>query len=372
MKFFLPLLLLFSFTVKANQYDGALSAAVLGGAVAGIASGTQYSIYRSLIATELEGWSDKSTGSTIKLESQCNVQAEMHLVGDHRYNFLLLGLSNSTDNTFIVQPKDVEFVFNGETTRFPGWTAEPSDMILKPAWWQLNYIPFPSKEEFANYDTLEVRIPLMTPNEGTCVLKAKFTKQKKVMKEEVSYTIMDFHFEGGPSLTQNGPMKYLGKPSSMFGIGLNIFPHPNHGMGYYLLTEDSFKDSKNTKVQSKFEKGAKYSARTRFFGINYAYRHFVNNRVTLNYEPGFGLHTIYDANRKDKNESQKEIANSLAIVQKFMINAYYARMATPVYKTFDFTAGIGLVHTWVPSDKIASQNLNGDRFGALLRVGMGF
>lgn len=373
MRFLTTLLFLtFSTIASANQYSGAMNAAIVGAAVGGIATGTQFTVYRSLMAAELEGWSNKETGSTITLESQCNVQAEMHLVGDHQQIYVLIGLSNTTEKTFVVQPKDIEFIFNKEHTRFPGWQGQQSDMILKPSWWQLNYVPFPSKEEFANYENLEVRIPIMSPNEGTCVLKANFKKYKKIQKEEMSYTAMDLNFEGGPSLSQNGPVKFLGKPESMFGISMNLFPHPNHGFGLMLLTERPFEDSKNTKIHRKFEKGAKYSASSMIFGFNYAYRHFLSNRLTANYEPTLGFQTIYDEDDRNNNDGREEKSNSLAIVQKLMLNWTFARVTGPTYRSLDFTAGIGLVHTWVPSAKIGGQNINGDRYGALLRFGMGF
>lgn len=372
MKTLIALILLLP-TLAFARYEQALSSVMTGAAVGGVVVGTQYAFYNALMANELEGWKNKETDSTAALESQCNMNAEFHLVGDHSRNFVLVGISNLTGQTATIKPGDIEFIFNNENSRFPGWIMQPSDMELKPGWWQLGYIPFPSKEEFAKYETLIVKIPVTLANQAPCVITAKFKKHKKILKEEMSYTILDINFEGGPSLFQTGPVKYLGKPEAIVGLGMNIYPHPNHGGGFMMIGESNFEKSKNTKIQNEFKKGAKYRANTTFIGFNYAYRHFINQRLTFNYEPALGWQTIFDSrDSSDKNSGREEKGTAFAFAHKAMLNWTFGRVPMPTYRNLDFVLGIGLVHIWVPSEKINGQNLNGDRYGALVRFGMGF
>jgi hypothetical protein len=372
MRYLLALLLLVPGLSHA-RYNQIINPLVTGATVAGVVVGTQYAFYRSLMASELEGWKNKDTDSTVSLESQCNMNAEFHLVGDHSKNFVLVGISNLSDKTVSVKPSDIEFVFNGENTRFPGWFIQPSDMELKPGWWQLGYIPFPSKEEFAKYENLQVKVTVNSGDKGACVITGTFKKSKKILREEMSYTVMDINFEGGPSLLQTGPVKYLGKPSGMFALGMNVYGHPNHGFGFTLLGESSFEDSKNLKIQNEFKKGSQYRANTTFLGINYAYRHFISHRVTFNYEPALGYQTIFDSRASSSSDNgRQEKASAFAFAHKAMINWTFARLPMPTYRNLDFVLGAGLVHIWVPSEKINGQNLNGDRYGALVRFGMGF
>lgn len=357
-------------TQANSSYSGALTAALATGTVAAVATGTQYSIYHSLMKHELKGWVDKETNTTIQLDNQCNLNTEFHLVGDHRQNVILMGISNTSDKSVIVKVPDIEFIFNKANSRFPGWSAIQSDIEVKSHWWQVNYIPFPSKEEFAHYDNIEVRVPIYQAEQSkVCYLTAKFTKKEKILKEEVEYSAMDVFFEGGPSLAQNGPVKYLGKPSTFVGFGLNGFPHPNHGFGINFLIENGFENSKNTKVTSKFEKGADYKAQAFLFGINYVYRHFLTHHLTLQYEPSIGWQEINDMDAEEVND--RGLDSSFVFYHKIMLNWTFVRAPHPVHRMFDFQLGVGLVQIIAPNSEVGEQSLSGERYGALIRFGMG-
>lgn len=373
-KLITALLLLPSLTFGYTGGDAALSAALIGATAAGAVTGTQYAIYQSLMWKELKGWQNKETGTTTVLESNCSINAEFHLLGDHRENYLLLGIMNPTKDSIIVKYTEVEFVVNGKSNRFPGWRNQPSDREIKSGWWEQNYVPFPSKVEFADYETVEVKIPLQfQETKSTCTVTANFKKTQKIHKEEVSYSIMDLGIEGGPALFQTGPTKKLGKPDSYFGLSFNVFGNANHGAGFTLLSENGFDGSDSSRIQGKFSKGKNYQANSTVFAFNYVYRHFLTNKLTLNYEPAIGWQTIYDSNRDNDNDNgRKEMTTNLVFTQKLMLNWAFAQASTPgVYRYVDFFAGVGIVQIFVPSSSIGGENLDGSRFGALLRIGMG-
>ncbi len=374
MKYLIICLLLITNIAQASNGSQQIAAAAIAGtSVAGVVTGTQYAIYYGLMNHELEGWADKSTGTTTVLESQCNLQAEFHLVGDNRRNFVMVGLSNKNPVPAVIQGREIEFVFDGEYSRYPGWTFQQSDSELKPGWWQLSYVPFPTKEEFGHSKTIEVKIPVKVANQESCIISAKFTKKKKIYKEETSYSILEFSFEGGPSISQDGPIKFLGKPGGLFGLSMTAYPHPNHGVGFVILGEQNFKDSKNQKIRSEFEKGAKYSANATFIGLNYAYRHFLSPRTNFTYEPAIGYQTVFDGHDKnDKDKSNEEKSSAFAFEHKLMFNWTFARIPLPTMKDMDFSIGAGIVHIYVPDDEINGQRLNGNRYGGLFRFGMGF
>lgn len=372
MKKLLALLLLVPSLVYANQaVNSVVGAAVVGGAIGGAVVGTQYSFYQALKMRELKGWADKETGTSTTLESQCDIQGEFHLVGSHRMNYVLLGLSNTSANSVTINYSEIEFVFNGVNSRYPGWVNQQSSVELKANWWTLNYVPFPSKEEFEDYDKLEIKIPLILANNKSCIVSAKFNKHKRVLQEEFSFSILDISFEGGFPITQTSPVKYLGKPNAIAGFNFNLFPHPNHGVGFNFLSEFGFKDSKNQKIQNEFAKGSRYEAISNIFGLNYVYRHFFSPKLSLNYEPAVGWQIIRDNNDKGENSEKTQKSSALALYHKLMLNWTFARIPTPTYETIDFTIGLGVTQIWIPNDEINGQNLNGSRYGALVRFGMG-
>lgn len=375
MKHLLALLFIFPQLAFASGSDAALRAGLLAASAGALVTGTQHAIYESLVRQELRGWSNKETGTTTILESSCSINAELHLLGDHRENFLLLGISNPTKSSVIVKYSEIEFVINKESSRFPGWRIQPSDRDIKTGWWELNYVPFPSKQEFSKYETIGVKIPLyIQETNSSCVLTAQFSKFKKILRDEISYSIFDIIFEGGPSLFQLGPTKKLGRPESYFGIAFNAFGSANHGAGMTLIKENSFEGSSSTRIQQTFSRGENYSASSTIFALNYVYRHFFSHHLTLTYEPALGWQSIYDSHEKNsKDNGQKEMRSDFIFMQKLFLNWTFAQVPTPgVYRYIDFFTGLGIVHIWVPSSSIGGENLDGNRFGALLRFGMGF
>ncbi|MFP5386352.1 MAG: hypothetical protein ACLGHN_09760 [Bacteriovoracia bacterium] len=342
---------------------------IVGGVTAATITGTHAAIYHSLLRMELKGWADKETGSTVKLESTCDVEGEFHLVGNHRQNSLLLGVTNSTATPTIVKMKGTRFTYNDVRTRYPGFATEAQDYKLDPGWWILTWIPFPSKDEFQEVDKITVEVPLLLGKENKeCILRTTFTKKERIKSEEFSYTAFEFVFDGGASLEQYGNIKRMGSPDGMFGLEFNVFPHPHHGAGLIFNAEHNFDKSKKSRIYRNFEKGENYSALSSYVGLQYLYRHFFTSSLNLQYGIGFGHESLDDT---DEETPQTE-ANFLSFSQKLMLQWNFYKFHTPHGEIMDLITGAGVLHMYNPGARIGGEHLDGHRLGLLLRFGMGF
>lgn len=368
--------ILFSFLLAIRSYasvsDVAVATAAVGVATGGVLAGSQHALYQTLLREELSGWKEDEIDSTAQLVSSCGVNAEFHLVGNHSQNYLLLTLMNQTPEQVIVLYTDITFRYNDSGNRFPGWSYQPSDYAIDPAWWVLNYVPLPTKEEMRDYKTLEALVPIYkTKSKERCVLKARFTKSKVIFKEEMTYSIFEFNFEGGPSISQSGSMRKLGKPETLIGLDMSIFITPNHAVGFNLLTEREFDGSSKTAITDEFTKKSSYNAEAQSLSLHYLYRHYLTDNFSLNYQPGIGYESIRDEDKEDPT-SDSDVSNSFAFVQRLFINYrpfYAARF--PNY-ALSFNVGLGLAHVYVPRGSIGGENIDGHRFGGIFRLGMGF
>ncbi|MFP5386066.1 MAG: hypothetical protein ACLGHN_08315 [Bacteriovoracia bacterium] len=372
MRTFLILLLL-SFSALANRTGDAVgTAAFTAGATAGFVAGTQHGYYNSIIHQELKGWSDKRTDTTTELSNDCGLNSEFHLVGNHARNYLLIGLSNTKAENVVVQNSKIEFVYDNERKRFPGWLGHPSDYEVRAGWWFVGYIPFPTKEEFHGTDVIEAKIPVLNSKGESCVVTATFNKKEEILNENISYSIFEYYLEGGVSLFELGSTRKLGSPESLFGLGLNFYLKPNHGFGFHLLSETGFKGSDKERVYREFEKGRNYRANTFMINLHYIYRHFFSPRFTLNYEPALGNQVVHDEKKFRKQGLGDPISSAFVISQKFMFNWNFSSIRSHPVLNINFFGGVGPIYIWIPAQKINGESIAGHRFGLLARFGIGF
>lgn len=373
-KILFSLIFLPTMAIGFSGGNAAITAALTGAAVSGTVLATQAMVYQSLMSYELTGWTNQETGKTIELDSKCNINAEFHLLGNHSKNALLIGISNSSEAPIIINYSEIEFLINDDLTRFPRWLNQPSDQELKNGWWQINSVAFPNKSDFKNAKTITAKIPVYRPDKkDTCLLTARFTKTKKVATEEQSYTAFELSFEGGPSLLNIGASNNLGKGDSFLGMNLNFFASANHGGGFGLTAESSIKNGQSDSLASAFKKGSDYEAQTTAFVFNYVYRHYFNERFTMQYEPGIGWQDIKDKDDKKSDKSIKTIETTFIFQQKIMFNWNYLIVnREPVMPQANYFLGVGLIHTYTPHGKIGGMSIEGNRVGGLIRVGFGF
>lgn len=343
---------------------------IFAGTTAAVLVGTEAAIYNSLVETELKSWSHKNTGSTVELESQCGVEAELHLTGSHRRNMLLMGISNSSKNSKVIKLRDVKFIYNQKRERFPGYTYETTDTRINPGWWQITWVPFPSKDEFKDVNDIQVEIPIVDEKSGdVCYLKSDFSRTGKIKEEEISYSAFEFILDGGGSLAQSGKVKELGDPNGLISMEFNFYPHPNHGGGMVFTGEFGFSGGDNPKISEEFNDRTDYSVGISYFGLQYVYRYFFKETLYLSFAIGPGFQFIYDEwyDRRGNDEGTVDFA----LADKLMLNWTFYRWKNPG-TDLDFFTGVGLNHFWAPSADINGQNVSGHRLGGLLRIGMGF
>lgn len=368
MKTFLLFIFFSSTAVASSDF---LAPLIIGGTAATAVVGTQGAFYRALIQNELKNWSRPETGTSVRLEKQCGVEAEFHLAGNNRKNFLLMGIANSSSDSIVVRSREIKFVYDNKQDRFPGYVRETSDDKISSGWWQVTWIPFPSKDEFKGVDAIRVEVPVWNETTGTsCTITTAFERTGNNKIEEQSYSAVEFIIDGGSGIGQYGNIEELGKPHGIVAIELNFFLRPNHGFGMVFSSESDFDGSNNPKILSEFDGGRGYSAGVTYFGLQYVYRHFFTPDVYLTYGPGTGAQFIEDMKENDRNN--RESSTDFAFSEKLMLNWRFHQWNTPSYEVMDFFTGIGVVHYWSPTPEVNGQDLSGNRLSALLRFGMGF
>lgn len=369
MKLFLLILCLLSFRTYASM--NYIEPILYVGTTAAVVVGTEAAIYNSLVETELKSWSDKETGTSVRLENQCGMNAELHLTGSHRRNSLFLGLTNTTSQSISVKLRESKFIYDKNRVRYPGYSFETSDTRISPGWWQIAWIPFPSKEEFKGIKTIDVEIPVIEEKSGkVCVIKSQFNRTSVVEEEENSYSVFEFMMDFGPSLTQSGKIKELGDPSGIWAMEFNFYPKPNHGVGMAFSSEFNFSGGDSPRIIDEFSGRSSYHATASYFGLQYIYRHFLNEKWYVSFAIGPGFQVITE-DRYNHYHGNDNGTIDFAIADKLMLNWIFSSWKTPG-TDIDFFTGIGINHYWSPSADLNGQDLSGHRISGLLRIGMGF
>ncbi|WP_408099143.1 hypothetical protein ACJVC5_09545 [Peredibacter sp. HCB2-198] len=369
MRFFFLLWLLLSANAFANS--NYFAPFVIGGAAATAVVGTQTAVYRALVQNELKNWSRPETGTTVRLENQCGVEAEFHLAGNNRDNYLLLGIANRTPNAIGIKTREIKFIYDNKRDRFPGFKSEMSDSKIAAGWWQVTWIPFPSKDEFKKVDQINVEVPIWDEaTKETCLIKTSFERTNHIEIEDHSYSAVEFLIDGGAPIGQYGDIEELGKPHGIVAFEFNFYLRPNHGLGFVFSNENDFDGSNNQKIINEFDERRNYSAAISFFGIQYIYRHFFTQNVYLTYAPSLGVQFIEDSKENDRNN--RESSTDFAFSEKLMLNWRFYQFQAANYEMMDFFTGIGIVHHWAPTPEVNGQDLSGNRLNAVVRLGFGF
>jgi hypothetical protein len=359
MKIFLGLFILFTYSAHAQNWGST----VVVSSSAGVIVGSQNSIYRNLIQRELKGWSQKETGSSVQLIDQCDVQAEFHLLGNNRLNYLLLAITNSRGEPIAIKYSNIKFIMNDGRERFPNYTNQISDQRINSQWWAISTVPFPSKSDFKDFNQLKIEVPLYSGTDNkVCKLIVEFKKAKSIRSEETPYTVADFMFDIGPSLLQTGNVRKLGKPSVIWGMDFNFYVKPNHGLGFAFQDEALFK---GTDQSSPVHKGNIIS-----FDLHYVYRHFISDRLHVNFEPGLGWQTLIEDS--SCRYCDQQLSSAFMLDYRLMFQWVFNRWNIAGVDIMDFFVGAGIVQQWAPHDKFRGTDINGSRIGGLLRIGMGF
>lgn len=359
----LLLWLVLSIPAFANQWTGP----IIVGAGSATFIGSYYATYNSLIKNELKGWSHPETDTTTKLESRCGVEAEFHLLGDHKRNYLLFSVSNRSDEAVVIKTNDIKFILD-EKDRYPDQMH--SDYKINSGWWYLTPIAFPSKDEFKGVKRIKIQIPIIKEKASeVCLVETSFERYENIPLEENSYTAAEFLIDGGVALTPAGNTSELGKGSGAFGLEFNAYPRPNHGLGLGIFIYNGFKDSSNSKITSEFDKGEKYRASLNHYDLHYIYRHFLSKDVSLQWEPGIGQISIEDTDQDDSDRSLKSL---MTLNQKLVLQWTFGSTPHYQYKSVDYFAGLGFAHQWIPQGKLNGQRIDGHLMSVILRFGMGF
>lgn len=345
--------LLFSFTAMAQNLD---TVVIVGGAVGTIVS-TQYAIYQSLVKRELKGWSTPETGTSVKLENQCGVDMEFHLIGDYKRNYIMVGISNNSGYQVSLNFRKVKFIVNDSSERYPGYSYQVGDELVNNGWWILASIPLPNKEEFATYDNLKVDVPVFkTGDDKACHIVTEFKRTGHFAKEEQSYNVFEFMFDFGPSLAQFGHVDQLGDPNWIWGMDFNWYFSARHGAGLSFQWEDGYD---NTPDRYHYDQSI-------FSGdFHYVNRTFIRPRLTFNFEPGVGYQGVYSNNYSCRGCDNYD--STFMLDYRLMLQYSFAEWNIADLNVMNYFMGAGMVHQYG-----LTGDTEGSRLGLLFRIGFGF
>lgn len=344
---------LFSFSSFAQNMD---TVVIMGGAIGAIVS-SEYAVYQSLVKRELKGWSTQETGTSVKLENQCGIDTEFHLIGDYKRNYIMVGISNNSGAQVSLNFRKVKFTVNHSSERYPGYSYQVTDELVNNGWWVLASIPLPKKDEFATYDHLKVEVPVIrSGDKKTCYIVTEFKRSGHYPKEEQSYNVFEFMFDLGPSLAQYGRVEKLGNPNFIWAMDFNWYFSANHGAGMAFQWEDGFDNSPY-----------KYSDYGSIFSgdFHYVHRSFFNPKLTLNFEPGLGFQGIYG--NYSCNNCSYDLDSTFMIDYRLMLQYAFAEWNIADTSIMNYFMGTGIVHQYGFSGKT-----EGSRLGLLFRLGFGF
>lgn len=346
--------LLFSFTLSAQNWDRVV---VVSGAAGAIVS-SEYAIYQSLIKRELKGWASKETGTSVRLENQCGIETEFHLIGDYKRNYIMVGISNNSGEQVALNFRRVKFIVNQNSERYPGYSYQVSDELVNTGWWVLANIPLPRKSELATYDHFRVEIPVLrSGKKESCTIVTEFKRTSHVPKEEVSYNVFDFMFDLGPSLTQTGPVRKLGDPSSIWGMNFNWYFSGNHGAGMNFQWEYGFDKPKSG-----------YSHSSIFSGdFHYVYRHLLSQKFSVNFEPGLGFQGLSSNYNNCRYCRNRNFDSTFMLDYRLMLQYVLGTWRLADIDILDYFIGAGIVQQYG-----VSGDTGGSRYGLLFRIGFGF
>lgn len=335
-----------SFHSRAQNWD---SVVIVGGAIGTIVS-TEYALYQALVKRELKGWATKETGTSVKLENQCGIETEFHLIGDYKRNYIMVGISNNSGIPVSMNFRRVKFVVNRTSERFPGYSYQVADELVNNGWWIMANIPLPNKAEFATYDHLKVEIPVIKPGDKKpCLITTEFQRTGRYPKEDVSYNVFEFSFDGGPSLGQTGRVSKQGDPSVIWGMDFNWYFSANHGMGLDFQWES---DYRNKDIFSG--------------DVHYVYRKFLSQKWSFNFEPGIGYQGLYDGYNCNRY-CRQDFDSTFMLDYRLMFQYILGEWNIADINVMNYFAGVGMVHQYgVTGDS------EGSRFGLLFRLGFGF
>jgi hypothetical protein len=342
--------ILLSINASAQNWD---TVVVVGGAIGTIVS-SEYALYQSLVKRELKGWATKETGTSVKLENQCGIDTEFHLIGDYKRNYIMVGISNNSGQQVGLNFRRVKFTVNHEMERFPGYSYQVADEFVNNGWWILANIPLPKKAEFAGYNHIKVEIPVIRPGDKEpCHIVTEFERTGHYEKEDVSYNFFEFMFDFGPSLGQMGNVKDLGDPNFIWGMDFNWYFSANHGVGMAFQWENGYN-------RTRYDSGI-------FSGdFHYVHRSLLSQKLGLNFEPGLGFQGMY-SNYGCHNCSSRNFDSTFMLDYRLMLQYNIGTWTIADIDVINYFLGAGIVQQYGWSGPT-----NGSRFGLLFRMGLGF
>lgn len=269
--------------------------------------GMQSLAVNSLEQVELDEWKDDRSQTTAILGDACGFVYEARMIGELRDNYLWLSLKNNNPTQRSFNPIEVEFKFSNGIERRPD-LFRFNEVFFEPGRLYNMILPFPSKEDFKEQQSLEVTVPFY--GEGKrCVLPLKLIRNPKVpdtIKSTASMNILDMDLGVGATGFSGNLGKAFGSAHSVTTLNMMLYGPRNKGMYFGFR---SYSDSKiNSEVVTAEGFAADWRAHVSDFYIGYAQR-FVHN-ADLNSYVRIGLNSGSVRITNANNVNQETFHNS--------------------------------------------------------------
>ncbi|QDK46062.1 hypothetical protein DOM22_13295 [Bdellovibrio sp. ZAP7] len=148
----------------------------------------RYGLIPRFLPSELSDWTDPASMTTSRLSNQCGILSEAKIVGGSRFNFLFLGIVNSSSKVVRVERNRISAAFSGGRERIMMEATERTFSEVQSNWYSWGFIAFPSKWDFKDQDEVKVSVPVSVGGAEECNLEFIFERNKLAAKDPDTYS----------------------------------------------------------------------------------------------------------------------------------------------------------------------------------------
>ena len=356
--------------VRADNVGSAAATILL---VSGAVVATHVSFFESILAVDLEDWKNTQTGETAKLVRQCGILGEVRLIGNHRVNGVFLGLKNTTSEDKLIKPAEIRAKFSDGKERLVGFVENTPPTELKASWRVLGVAPLPAKSDFKHQSSVEIQIPIHDKSgKEECVLSAFIQRDPSVPENpetSVEFTRFDLGIGFGAPLFKLGNMKNLVSGFPM-DLDLDMYFYSSIRHGYFLTIMMNGFGGGSYSQAFPFT-GALTDQNPAFTGyglvFGYSYRNALGDRSMLSFDIGPELYYFGYQTAAGRTYSSA----FLSAFGRVNYDYTFSRVKGGIFHG-DYSVGVSLAETWLPTGSISSVNVDGHSLDLLFRFKMAY
>lgn len=322
----------------------------------------------SLERMELAEWKDDRTGTTAILGDSCGFYYEARIIGDVRDNYLWVTLKNNNTTQRSFNPIEVEFKFSDGVERRPD-LFRFNEVFFEPGRLYNMILPFPSKEDFKNQQSLNVVVPFYGDGKK-CVIPLKLVRNPKVadtLNSTASMDMLSIDMSYGVSNISGNMKKIIGDSRSVLGLNMNFYGPTGGGLYLGFRTYDSV--AVNSELATAEALPASWNIQASEFFIGYTHR-FIISQDSVWYLRG-GIGGINLSLLADNNNQQDRYNASIFDLQAGYQH-YFSRVKSGIWMG-NYYWGVHLNDSIMYSSKTMKNGtkLDGNAAAVSVMIGVG-